>query len=274
MVLTNDSGESSETAPGVLERIWLYPVKSLDGVQVTGAQISPAGSLLHDREFALFDGDDRRVNAKRHDRIHSIRARFDPQDPLSAVFRAPDKAELSVHLDRAEDVQKAAAWLSDWFDFSVEIRRAPDSGFPDDSKRPGPTIVSRASLESASSWLPPLSADELAERFRANLEVARVPAFWEDRLLSAGGVPFRVGDVEMLGLNPCARCVVPTRDPRTGALYARFSQTLTKRREETLPDWADPRLFSHYYRISTNTSIDAAQAGRLIRVGDPVVLSY
>lgn len=276
--MSTDPQDHPASAPaareqGTLERIWLYPVKSLDGVRVPAAQIAPAGSLLHDREFALFDGNDRYVNAKRHARIHLIRARFDPKAPLQLRLSAPDRQELAVDLATAADVEEAAAWFSDWFDFPVSIRRAADSGFPDDTKRPGPTIVSRASLNTASAWLPPLTADDLAERFRANLEVAGVPSFWEDRLMSPSpeGVPFRIGAVDMRGLNPCARCVVPTRDPQTAELHDKFAQIFTARRKKTLPEWADANLFSHYYRITTNTAIDSRHAGAVIREGDAVL---
>ena len=55
-------------------------------------------------------------------------------------------------------------------------------------------------------------------RFRANLEIGEVPAFWEDRLYGESGttVRFTVGAVCLEGTNPCQRCVVPTRDPLTG----------------------------------------------------------
>ncbi|MCR9143459.1 MAG: MOSC N-terminal beta barrel domain-containing protein [bacterium] len=267
------STEQAAQSGGILERIWLFPVKSLDGVRVASAQITAAGALLHDREFALFDADERYVNAKRHARIHLIRARFQSDAPLRVELSAPDRPVLRADLADSADVARAATWFSDWFDFPVTIRRAADSGFPDDTKRPGPTVVSRASLETASEWLSPLTADELAERFRANLEVAGVPAFWEDRLLAPEGVPFRVGAIEMTGLNPCARCVVPTRDPRTAELHDKFAQTFTARRKASLPEWADANLFSHYYRISTNTSIDARHAGATIREGDSVSLA-
>lgn len=272
---TLDSGDSSTTTAtaGTLHRIWIFPVKSLDGLSVPEARITGAGSLLHDREFALFDTQNRVVNAKRHEHIHLIRAIFQPASPLEVQLTAPDQPALTIDLNETADVTRAAKWFSDCFGFPVEIRRATETGFPDDTKRPGPTIISRASLAKTSSWLPPLTADQLAERFRANLEVAGVPAFWEDRLLAENGVPFHVGKVQMLGLNPCARCVVPTRDPRTAELHAGFSKTMTARRKAEIPTWAKPDLFSHYYRISTNTSIDATQAGRVLRVGDAVNLT-
>lgn len=55
----------------------------------------------------------------------------------------------------------------------------------------------------------------MRQRFRANLEIASCPAFWEDRQFSAPGeiVTFRVGTAKLIGTNSCKRCVAPTRDP-------------------------------------------------------------
>lgn len=275
MASSADRNATASGSPeaGLLQKIWIFPVKSLDGVLVDSARITPGGSLEHDREFALFDERGEKVNAKRHESIHRIRARFEPRAPLRGTLDAPGYSSLQIDLADEDDRKRASAWLGEFFGFAVEIRRAPDSGFPDDTKRPGPTLISRASLQTASDWLAPLSADQLAERFRANLEVENVPPFWEDRLLAIDGVPFRVGEVQLLGLNPCARCVVPTRDPQNSEIFPGFSKILTTRRKETLPAWADANLFSHYYRISTNTSIDTKEAGKTLRVGDAVSLA-
>ena len=213
------------------------------------------------------------VNAKRHARIHLVRAKFQPDAPLSGRLEAPDRAALDIDLAQEADQKKDRRLAERVLRFPVEIRRAPDAGFPDDNQTTRADDRQSASLETASDWLAPLTADALAERFRANLEVAQLPAFWEDRLLATGGVPFRIGEVELLGLNPCARCVVPTRDPQNSEIFPGFSKILTARRKENLPAWADPALFSHYYRISTNTSIAAQEAGKTLRVGDAVSLA-
>jgi len=60
-----------------LDRITLYPVKSLDGIDVETARILPAGGLEHDRRWRLVDMEGRVVNAKRTGRFHPIRAEYD-----------------------------------------------------------------------------------------------------------------------------------------------------------------------------------------------------
>jgi uncharacterized protein YcbX len=109
-------------------------------------------------------------------------------------------------------------------------------------------------------------------RLRANVEIDGVPAFWEDRLYGADGAPvaFRVGEVALEGTNPCARCVVPSRDPLTGAEIATFQKIVAQRRAATLPAWAERSRFDHFYRLAVNTRPAGAQTGRTLRVGDAV----
>jgi uncharacterized protein len=112
--------------------------------------------------------------------------------------------------------------------------------------------------------------DEVRRRFRTNLELGGIPAFWEDRLFTAPGatIDFQLGDVQFQGVNPCQRCVVPTRDSLTGAVTAKFQQRFNQHRQDTLPDWVNPARFNHFYRLAVNTQIPIAEAGKLLSIGD------
>jgi len=43
-------------------------------------------------------------------------------------------------------------------------------------------------------------------------------------------------------------------------------------RREKLPEWSNAQRFNHYYRFAVNTSITESEAGKWLRIGDPVVL--
>ena len=60
-----------------LDRITIYPVKSLDGLDVVEARVLPSGGLENDRRWQLTDLDGRVLNAKRTPLFHAIRAEFD-----------------------------------------------------------------------------------------------------------------------------------------------------------------------------------------------------
>src|SRR5580692_7444806 len=62
-----------------LSRIFIYPVKSLDGVSVETARVLPSGALANDRRFAIFDALGQYVNGKRNPRVHLLRSAYDPE---------------------------------------------------------------------------------------------------------------------------------------------------------------------------------------------------
>jgi hypothetical protein len=112
----------------------------------------------------------------------------------------------------------------------------------------------------------------MRERLRANVEIADVPAFWEDQLFAEAGtiVQFQIGSIQFEGINPCQRCVVPTRDAVTGKAYPNFQKIFVAKRQETLPAWVASSRFNHFFRLSVNTRIPESEAGKILQVGDEV----
>ena len=162
------------------------------------------------------------------------------------------------------------SWLSDYFGFAIDFRKNDEQGFPDDTDSPGPTIISAATLREISNWFG-LSLEEVRWRFRSNIEIDGVPPFWEDRLFGAPGtsVPFRLGDLLFEGINPCQRCVVPPRDPATGANDDTFVRRFAELRNRTLPKWSTRSRFDHFYRVAINTRLHGNLGGEVC-VGDAV----
>jgi len=256
--------------PPVVTRLRVYPFKSLDGADVAASGFVPGGGLQYDRAFALVDADGAFVNAKREPRVHRLRVSFDPALER-ATFTLPDGERIATRLE--EPPAALEAFLSRYFGRPVRVRRDEVDGFPDDPKAPGPTIVSAATLAAVASWFDGMTVDDVRGRLRANIEVDGVPAFWEDRLFAAAGAlrTFRIGDAVLGGTNPCARCIVPSRDARSGEPFPAFSKRVAERRAATLPAWADRSRFDHYYRLCVNTRT-LAGTGRTIRLGDRVQL--
>jgi uncharacterized protein len=163
-------------------------------------------------------------------------------------------------------------WLGEYFGFRVKIEQNLTMGFPDDTVFPGATIVSTATLEAIASWYPELNTDEIRRRFRANIEIAGVPAFWEDRLFTDANntVKFKLGAVEFMGVNPCQRCIVVTRNSQTGEADPRFQKIFIEQRKETLPQWTKRSRFNHFFRLAVNTKLSSTEAGKKIAIGDQV----
>ncbi len=255
-----------------VNRIDIFPMKSCDGISLPDAAVLPSGSLRHDRQFALVDAAGRLINAKRTPAIHRLRFFIDPETREYRVARREGGEEICGQLD--EHGRQLSDWLSDFFTLDVSIVENEETGLPDDVNSPGPTVISTATLETVTAWFPGLRIDDVRRRFRANIEVDGVEPFWEDRLFRADKQPqpFQIGSMLFGGINPCQRCVVPTRDPHNGDIVPpAFALQFTQRREQTLPDWSPREQFNHYYRLSTNTRLLDPRGG-IIRVGDAVEL--
>jgi uncharacterized protein len=253
-----------------LANIFLYPFKSLDGVEVETSRVLASGALQHDREFAIFDEHGRFVNGKRYPKIHLLRSQFALLNRTISL-QIPD-SDLQQIFNLDEEWQLLEATLSDFFEFVVTLRQNSLMGFPDDTSSLGPTVISTATLAEVASWFPGLSVDEMRRRMRANIEIGGVPAFWEDQLFSEQDdlVSFRVGDVHFFGVNPCQRCVVPTRDSYLGKAYPNFQKIFVTQRQATLPNWVASSPFNHFYRLSVNTQLPPSSAGKILQIGDEI----
>ncbi len=258
------------TAP-TLDRITVYPIKSLDGVTCDRATLVENGGLSHDRAYALVDAAGTFVNGKRTATIHRLALSMDLEANRATIsVRGTDRA-VSGHLDDHRD--RFEAWLSSYFERDVSLEKQPAGGAPDDTEASGPTVVSTATLAEIASWYD-LPVANVRRRFRANLELGGCPAFWEDRLYAEPGTakPFEIGPTPFAGTNPCQRCVVPTRDPDTGEATSEFRTTFITRREATLPAWANRAQFDHFFRVTVNTTVPESAWGKEIHVGDSVTV--
>lgn len=257
-----------------LVRIRLYPLKSLDYVPQNQAFILPGGALKFDREWAIIDEQNKFVNAKRFKIIHLLRSRLDLLQETIDLKLPKTQDILTFHLiKQKKDLENC---LSQYFDFPVRLINNKQTGFPDDTKASGPTIISTATIKTVCSWFPEISEENMRLRFRANLEIDGVPAFWEDKLfnnynplnLCQNYVQFKIGDVTFHGINPCKRCIVPTRDPLTGFSYPNFQKIFSQNRQANLPSWTNSQAFKTWYSLATNTYIPPTESGKSINIGD------
>ncbi len=233
---------------------------------VENARVTSGGSLVLDRQWAITDRQGQLVNGKKYPKIHQIRAQFDVAAGIVELI-APDQPAGQFQLTPGNTA--LTNWLSNYFGFATQLIENTDIGFPDDTKSPGPTIISTATLESIANWYPDLPNLEVAEvrrRLRTNIELTGYGSFEEDRLFDQES--FQLGSVKILGINPCQRCIVPTRDSFTGVADRQFQKIFSQQRSATLPAWTKLSLFNHFYRVAVNTKIPATEAGKVLQAGD------
>jgi uncharacterized protein YcbX len=255
-----------------LARITIFPVKSLDGVEVDETRVRGGAGLEHDREYRLTDAASETLNGKRlGETLIRLRSTFDLA--FGEITIEGSGGRMTARLPR--DVREAELWLSVRLGEAVALDRDAERGFPDDVEASGPTVISRATLAEVATWFDGMDESEARRRFRANLEIDGVPAFWEDCLYGREGETrsFQIGDVLFDGVNPCARCTVPSRDSGSGELAEpRFAKIFAERRRATLPDWAPVERFDHHYRLAVNTRLPVTENGKTLYLGDEVQL--
>lgn len=262
-----------------IENLWVYPVKGLDRMAIDESRINEAGTLTGDRKYALLDPEEdsvirdrtdsvgKTLNGKEIDNLHELTARFDPKTDELTVQLGGTSDPVRFNL---ESEQKAASeWFSEFVDTDVVLRRRGPPSFIDRPKL-GPSVISTATLEKIASWFDEMTVEGARKRFRPNIEVGGVPAFWEDQFLGDDPSGISISGTRLEGAEPCARCVVPSRDPDTGNTITSFRTRFVERREETLPEWADPDEFEHFFSVMTITSVPDKSRDGIIRVGDEV----
>jgi uncharacterized protein len=256
---------------GYVSRLFIYPVKSLDPLDCDRVTILKSGALQGDRTWTISDRQGNFVNGKNNSKVHALRSEFNlATNILSLNIQG---TEETVKFNLIQEQTALCSWLKSYFGFPVELQQNPIRGFPDDTDSPGPTIVSTATLEAIADWYPELDTTDIRRRFRANIELGGVPAFWEDQLFatSATTVPFTIGKVEFKGVNPCQRCIVVTRNPQTGEPYPQFQKIFITQRKNTLPERVERSRFNHYFRLAVNTRLSPTEAGKTIQLGDKII---
>jgi uncharacterized protein YcbX len=185
-------------------------------------------------------------------------------------------------------------WLSEALGYGVRLLERVEGGFPDDRDAPGPTLAATATLAEVARWFS-FDLDEARRRFRVNLEIGGCEAFWEDAVASPArpelepslgelppdlvadpyaGLPppeprpLVIGAARLVAVNVCRRCIVPTRDSRTGRVTEHFRDAFEARRSRSLRPDVDVSAWSHLYRLAVNTIPAGPPA--MIATGDPV----
>jgi uncharacterized protein YcbX len=245
-----------EATTPTVTRLRLHPIKGLPPADVAEARVLQSGALALDRRWALVDGRGRFVNGKNYPGIHLLQAVYD----LSTGEVAIGSQAYSLHRQGAAIAARCAEILGTVCTWTENA----DTGFPDDLESPGPTFVTEGSIAVVAGWFG-VDLEATRRRFRANIEIGGTEAFWEDHLY---GRVVAVGGVRVESVNPCARCVVPSRDAVTGEVTDGFQKRFAELRRAQFPADASTALFDHYYRFTVNTRIAASESGKAIRIGD------
>lgn len=252
-----------------ISKIRIYPVKSLDPIEVEEAEIG-IRSLKQDRAFAIIGEDGRYVNGKRTGQVNQLKAEYDLPNQL--IHLTPRTGRSTETFELKEGNVKLNKYLESFFGIKLFLLHRTKGEFMDIPGASSVTIVSQASFESLHKDFANHSLEDIRLRFRTNIEIAGVEAFWEENLFKSPeiGMLFSVGNVAMIGISPRARCNVPPRNPLTGETDKTFVKTMMKSRLDSLPANSVLPQYGNTYHLTVNTYLPESEQGKTIRIGDPI----
>lgn len=217
----------------VLSQIYIYPVKSLAGIEVSQWPVDKNG-LLYDRRWMLIDSQRQFLSQRRLPKMALIKTRIEAEQ---LILAAPGHDQLILELNPAgvDDLEvtvwhdqclaktvsaKADAWLSRFLQTDCRLVYHPDN----QRRQVDPHYAQAADQTAFSDGFPFLLVSENSlnalnqslehkismQRFRPNLVVGGCDSYAED-----GWRRIAINDIEFRLPKPCSRCAVPGIDPET-----------------------------------------------------------
>ena len=240
-----------------LSEIWIYPVKSLSGFQVSEAIVEERG-LMYDRRWLIIDKNNRFLTQREvlemaliqvnlevaNGELRSMKFSHKTKNNDEYILQNPTKVSSNkIEVQIWDDVAEACEiedevnnWLTKILNKNCRLVYMPDTT---ERKVDGKYAINGNEITSFSDAYPFLIAGNEAlkllnskmespismNRFRPNFVFdggeAHDEDFWQK---------FKIGKIEFYGVKKCARCPIPTIDQETGIIAKEPLKTLSKYR--------------------------------------------
>jgi len=253
-----------------ISKLRIYPIKSLGFVELEEAEIG-VHSLKNDRLFAMVDENGRYVNGKRNHLVNLLKTEFDLTNGLVKFSEKSNGNPTSFELKEGND--ELDDYLSNFFDIKLNLKKNAEGAFMDIPLESSVTIVSEASLQYLQKDLERHNLENMRLRFRSNIELTGVEAFWEERLYKKPGIGmrFKIGNVEMIGISPRARCNVPPQHPDTGDMDYHFVKTMRNSRSSHAATIENLLQYGRSpYFLTINVYVPKSEFGKKIKLNDTI----
>ena len=233
-----------------ISHLYVYPIKSLGGIELTEARLTDRG-IEHDRRWMLVDENNRFLTQREFPQMALLRTAIHANE-LTVYEKGNEVDTIRVNLYPTEtatlrvqvwdDVVEAIVMedeINQWF--SAKLNRVCKLVYmPDASQRKVDAdyalnneltgfsdafpvlMIGQASLDDLNSRL---KTAVPMNRFRPNIVFTGGAAFAEDTMQH-----FRINDIDLYAVKPCARCVVTTTDQETGIIAKEPLKTLASYR--------------------------------------------
>jgi uncharacterized protein YcbX len=287
-----------------IARLFIYPVKSCAGIEVSEALLTETGLDL-DRAWMVIDDQGEFVTQREAPRLALVQPQF-KRGGTELALRAPGMLALHLRVDTVEAPTRVRIWddevqaydmgdiAAQWF---TDFLALTDQGLPraqapryrlvrfDPEQRRLSSLKWTAGVEALNQFndgfavlvLGQASLDEFnarlqaqghaavdMRRFRPNIVLEGLPAHDEDRV---GPLHIETGEGPALltPVKPCPRCPIPNIDPVTAESSPEVSDTLQTYRQ-------DARL-NGAVTFGMNAIVSGG-VDTVLRVGQPVSASY
>ncbi len=239
-----------------LEQIWIYPVKSLPGIRLKSANVTPRGFYL-DRHWMLVDADTGVFVTQRELPQLALISLTLHEDETALGLSADGQGRIEISAAQADNAgaMQVRVWndsftaqrVSDaadrWFSrllgkslclvaMSDNVTRRVDQKYAGINDQTGFAdgfpflLLGAASIADLNRRI---AADEsmTVERFRPNLLISGSDAYAEDQWQN-----IVIGDIAFRVVKPCSRCSITTVDPATAETGREPLRTLAKYRRK------------------------------------------
>lgn len=274
---------------GVISQMFIYPVKSCAGIEVSEAILNPAG-LSHDREWLIVDQDGQFVTQRQIPHMVWITPRL-TRDAL--FLSAPEQQEIRVPFSQAGVSRQVTVWrdtldgddmgdeAAQWLDnflavpgkhyrlirFSPKASRISSREWTGELIAPNMfsdgfalLVVTQRALDVFNERLMERGIEPVDMlRFRPNLVLEGLEAHAEDEIAEL----FLHNADGLIGLKlvkPCGRCPIPNIDP--------YTATSSPEVMETLADYRRLNRMHDAICFGMNAIVQSG-AGRTVHVGQP-----
>ena len=256
-----------------IQRLFIYPVKSCAGIELTESPLCEFGLDL-DRAWMVVDANGDFVTQREHARLALIKPQLKANE---LILRAPGMLALHVNIDAVEAPAQVTVWndtvsaydmgniAAQWFTDFLSLTDAGLPGanapkfrmvrFDPDHKRLANTtwtkgaeamtqfadgypmlVLSQASLDALNVKLVAAGQTKVGiERFRPNIVIAGVDAHDEDRLNELT-ITTAEGPVSLSLVKPCPRCPIPNINPATATSNPTVGDMLQTYRQDPRVD--------------------------------------
>jgi uncharacterized protein YcbX len=233
-----------------ISRLYVYPIKSLGGIELSSASLTDRG-IEHDRRWMLVGDDNRFLTQREFPRMALLRTAIDTNELIvSEKGNNTDRIHLNLYptgsdlvsvqiwddvCEAIEMSKEVNTWFSNKLDLACKLVYMPNES----KRRVDNDYVLHNDITGFSDAFPVLmigqaSLDDLNSRLEIPVPMNR----FRPNIVFTGGDPyeedimkhFQINGIDFYAVKPCARCVITTTDQETAATAKEPLKTLASYR--------------------------------------------